>query len=671
MQEEDGTKRVGDEIKKLKYKDEGNLGRLKRGMYSRLKQPSKRPRRVLRDADTIIKEDWETKKPEKVQEEQDKNWQEEMDVNKTPIQKPKSLKKPMAKWVVLAGVFAAVSLAAAAVYIVGGAGVISASRVQIDIMGPHSVAGGSVLELNVAVTNNNTRNLELADMIVRYPPGTRVPMDLATDMSVQRIPLGVIPAGETRTGSIRAVVFGSAGESKDVVVELEYRTSGSNVLHVSRGQHSILISSNTLDISVDSNKESVSGQTADIIVEVVSRAGVLLRDVVLSAEYPFGFAPNTFDPKPTDGDNFWELGDIAPGEKYRIRISGKISGQSGDERVLRFNAGFRKEVDDKAVSVTLADSEFVIGLKEPFLGVEMLFADKAADEYVGKAGEPIPIEILWRNNLDVALSNVVLAASVYGEGVDPYTVSVDRGFYRSIDSVVLWNKTTTSGEFENIAAGQEGRVSFSVTPRVLEQLVGSTKPEVRIEIHAAGQRLGETGVPETLQSTVQGVIKIASDAKLASSALYYTNPFESAGPLPPKVHEETTYGVVWEVSNTTNTLRDATVTATLPPYVRWLRTVSPVAENIVYNQTENTLTWYLGTVLPETGYKENEPRRVAFNIGLVPSASQIGGSPELILNQKFTGYDAFVEADVEAEADDITTELKEDEFVNGQAVVQP
>ncbi len=664
MQEEKGKNKVGNEIK-LRYKPEGNLGRLKRGIYSRLRQPSKRPRRILSGINTTIKDDWQPKQVK------DKDWKEEMEVNKTPVQQPKSATKPMATWVILATVFAAVSLALATVYIIGGAGVISAGRVQIDVLGPHSVAGGSVLELNVAVTNNNSRDLELADMIVRYPPGTRVPMDLATDMSVQRIPLGVIPAGQTRTGSIRAVVFGSSGERKDVIVELEYRTRGSNALHVSRGQHSILISSNTLDITIDANKESVSGQTTDMIIEVVSRAGVLLRDVVLLAEYPFGFSPDTFEPKPADGDNFWELGDMAPGDKYRIRISGKISGQSGDERVLRFNTGFRKEQSDKMVDVILADSEFVVGLEEPFLDVEMLFAGDSSDKYVAKAGEPISIEILWRNNLDVALSNVVLAASVYGEGVDPYTVSVDRGFYRSIDSVALWNKTTTGGEFENIAAGQDGRVSLSVTPRVTEQLIGSIKPEINIEIHAAGQRLGEAGVPETLQSTVHEVINIASDAKLSSKALYYTNPFESAGPLPPKVHEETTYGVVWEVSNTTNTLRDATVTATLPPYVRWLRTVSPVAENIVYNQAEGTLTWYLGTVLPETGYKENEPRRVAFNIGLVPSASQIGGSPELILNQKFVGYDAFVDTDVEAETDDITTELEEDQFMNGQAVVQP
>lgn len=655
MLEPENKKRVGDEIKP-QYKDEGRLGRLKRGMYSRLKQPVSRPRRELPKLSPSTKENWEVEDKE-----QDEHVVQEL-----------SKSKPfLTIWAMLAGAFALLSVAAAVAYIVGGAGAVSAGRVDIRILGPHTISGGSILELNVSVTNNNPEVLELADLLVHYPSGTRVPTDLATDMTTQRIPLGVIPAGSTRSGTVRAAVFGVSGDNKDIAVELEYRTKGSNALFVAEGHHNILITSDTLDVVIEANEESISGQQVDMVVTVASRAGVLLRDVILRADYPFGFLPDKFDPRPTDGEDYWEIGDMAPGEEYTLRVSGKVKGESGDERTVRFRTGLRSDKTDTTIETELAKAKHIMELQRPFLGVAMLVEDYTTAKYRGHTGETVPVEIYWKNNLPVALSNVVLAASIYGEGVDPYTVSADKGFYRSIDSVAIWDKTTTKGELGSLAAGAKGSFLLRITPRVREQLIGKEDPVINIEIHAAGQRLSETGVPETLQSTVKEVIKIASDVTLSSRALYRENPFTSVGPLPPRVHKETTYAIVWEVTNTTNKMRDVTVSAVLPPYIRWLGVVSPVAENVVYKQAEGSLTWHLGTVLPGTGVGGGEPRRVAFNIGFVPSASQVGASPPLVTDQLLKGFDLFAEQELEMEASELNTELEEEGFVSGQGTVQP
>ncbi len=658
-------KGIGDEIKP-RYKDEGKLGSLKRGMYSRLKQPISRPRRMAQDVERKIDEDWSTSEEPEIQE-------PSPDLGSTTFSKYELPKLNFNKKVpiILASIFAFLSFAAAIVYIVGGANDASSDMVHIGIIGPNSVNGGSILELNISVTNNNPVTLELADLIIRYPDGTRVPTDLYTDMTTQRIPLGVIPSGSSRSGTVRAAIFGADNTNVQIGVELEYRAKGSNVLHVAESSHNLSIISNTIDVKVDADKESIAGQQADIAVHIISGSGVLLRDVVLSAEYPFGFAPDKSDPKPAHSDNFWEIGDLAPGEEYILRLSGKIKGQSGDKRAIIFKAGFRKGTDSKDLDVELATSEHLMELKEPFLGVAILYDDLDVSKYTGSTGETIPVEIYWKNNLKSVLSNVVVAASIYGEGVDPYTISADKGFYRSIDSVAIWDKTTTNGALASLPAGKKGNFLLRVTPRVKEQLKDTENPTVNIEIHAAGQRLSETGVPETLQSTLKETVKIGTNARLTSKALFHTNPFVSVGPLPPRVHKETTYAVVWEVSNTTNKMRDVTVTAVLPQYIRWLGVVSPVAENVVYKQVDGTLTWYLGTVMPHTGVDNNEPRRVAFNIGFVPSAGQIGKSPALIINQTLKGIDTFTEQEVIEDASDISTELTEEEFDNGQGTVQP
>lgn len=669
MTEIRNKKRVGDEINASHegYEKEGNLGRLKRGMYSRLKQPVSRERREFEEVQAGVGSDWgdgaTNATPEDVQ--------STTQTKEEPVYVAPRPKKAPKIAVIVAGIFAVASLAIAAIYIVGGAGNASPNRVQIDISGPSTIEGGSILSLNVSVKNGNEVDLELADLLVRYPEGTRVPTDLASDMTVQRIPLGTIAAGATKTGTVRAAVFGASGSNKTIDVELEYRAANSNALRVADASRDILITSDTLDISIEADKESVIGQETALAVTITSRSGILLKDVVLTSEYPFGFNVKKLDPKPSNNKDFWEIGDLSSGDKYVLHIKGDLSGASGDERVLRFKAGLRKSRADESMNAELAVAEHVIGLKKPFLGVGMLFDDLDAEEYLARTGETVPVSIYWKNNLENTLTNVVLAASVYGEGVDPYTISADKGFYRSIDSVAMWDRTTTSGAFSSIAAGQQGNLLLRITPRVKEQLAGKENPEVNIEIHAAGQRLSETGVPETMQSTIKETVKIATDIDLSSRALFHENPFESVGPLPPKVHQETTYGIVWEVTNTTNKMRDGTVTAILPPYIRWLGVVSPVAENIVYKQAEGTLTWYLGSVLPGTGVGDTEPRRVAFNIGFVPSAGQVGQSPNLLTDQVLKGFDLFVQHELEAEADDLTINLEEDDFAQGQGTVQP
>jgi hypothetical protein len=237
--------------------------------------------------------------------------------------------------------------------------------------------------------------------------------------------------------------------------------------------------------------------------------------------------------------------------------------------------------------------------------------------------------------------------------------------------VALWDKTTTGGELEVVPAGAEGAFLIRLVPSVSADLLSEQDPTVKIELHAAGQRLSENSVPETIQATVREEFKLMTDAAIAGRALYFENPLGSVGPLPPKVEYETTYGILWEVSNTTNLVRDAKVTATLPPYVRWIGTVSPSVEDVTFNENDGTVTWNLGKLLPDTGVGGRPPRRVVFSIGLVPSTSQVGKSPALIQNQRLTGVDNFVDTPVEAGIDDLSTQLGEADFADTYGVIAP
>lgn len=658
--------RPEDEPKKPEFEDPGRIGRLKEQMYSRATQPAKRPRRPLPGLVRQTPEDWEEASP--------------------PPKKesliPQSYSLPSILLIVAALIFV-VAGGVAISFLATGSNIVTSNKIDIAINGPRAIDGGEVLELQVAIRNNNNATLELADLVVTYPEGTRMPANLSATMETQRIPLGSIEPGGTRNGTIRAVMFGRDGERQDIQVALEYRLSGSSALFFAEAKHTVLVASGTLEIALTTNKQAVAGQNMDMTVTVTSHSKTLVNDAVLRASFPFGFTIESSSPE-AEVEGMWTLGDIEPGDTRSIRILGKLEGQTGDSRVFRFVAGTRDTPDSTLVDVVLADFEHEVAVTRPFLGMSLLYDDYTAEDYVARTGEAIPIALRWKNNLDVALSDVVVAATLSGAALNPFTISVDRGFYRSIDSVALWDKTTTKGQLEQIPPGGEGVLLIRLTPSIADDLLSVQDPTIRIELHAAGQRLAEDAVPETIQATVSEEIRVATDAGLKARALYFENPLGSVGPLPPKVEHETTYGILWEISNTTNLVRDAQVTATLPPYVRWLGTVSPSVEHVTFNENDGTVTWHVGKLLPDTGVGDRPPRRVAFSIGLVPSTSQVGKSPSLIQNQRLSGIDNFIDpgtgglsedtkefALVGVEIDDLTTQLVEADFADIYGVIVP
>lgn len=628
------------------FKDKGRIGELKEQMYSRERQPAKRPRRGLSALEKVTPDDWQTPKEQP----------------KKGSIFPQSYSFASV-FLVAAILFFVIAAGFAISYILSGGNVVSSSKIDIEVRGSRTVDGGEILELQVAIRNNNTAALELADLVVTYPPGTRMPANLSTPMETQRIPLGFIEPGGTRSGTVRAVLFGKSGERQDINVALEYRLEGSSAIFFAESSHDVLVSGGTLEVSVVANDEVVAGQQTDLTVTVTSNAQTKVSNAILRATYPFGFSVERIQPE-TQEEGVWRLGDIEPGGSRVIHISGKLDGQTGDERIFRFLAGTPDKLEDSTVDVLLADFEHSINVTRPFLSMTLSYEQLPARSYIARTGDTIPIQLQWQNTLDVALSDVVVAATLSGAGLDPFAISADRGFFRSIDSVVLWDKSTTKGELATVTAGQQGALLLRITPRLSEDLLDVLDPTIKIELHAAAQRLAEGEVPETIQATVTEEVKLATDIGYEGKALYFENPLGSVGPLPPKIEHETTYGILWEVTNTTSLVREAQVTATLPPYVRWLGVVSPSVEHVTFNENDGTVTWHLGKLLPQTGGGDRTPRRVVFNIGLVPSTSQLGETPPIVQSIKLSGIDNFTSVPLELEGEDLNTLLSEPDFAD-------
>jgi hypothetical protein len=539
----------------------------------------------------------------------------------------------------------------------GGSAAAAPGNIDITISGPPQIASGEPTKLQVEVTNRNKVSLELADLIITYPDGTRSPLDFQTDFPSQRITLGSIEPGGRRQGTVTAVFSGESGVAEQVHVELEYRVQGSSAIFVAKEDYSLVLSTSPITLSIDGNTQTTSGQPVQFTINASSNASAPLRDVLVSVAYPFGFKFTSSTPAPV-GQGLWAIGDLAPGERKSIFVSGVLSGESGDERVFRITTGTRPSADVTTISNVLATNSYEVQISQAFLGLAVTVNKQSGSNVVAAPSENVLVTVSYQNNLSTEITDAIVVARLTGLSINGTSVNSIDGFYRSTDETVLWDKTTTGGALASLAPGAKGTLSFSFQMPSNEELKNIVNPKLSLSINAAGKRVSESGVPQSLQSAVRQDVKLASDLQLNAQALYYANPFGSTGPMPPKAGTETTYALVLTVTNTTNKLTGAKVTAALPSYVRWIGSYAPASEQLKFNETDGTFTWTIGDIGENVGVGGNQPKQIAIGIALTPSTSQIGQQPALLQRVTFIATDAATGATItKRTTPDVTTNL--------------
>lgn len=562
---------------------------------------------------------------------------------KMPAVKHLSRLKPLE--LVFAGsvVFFVIAVISATALFFLGNNTVSAKNVEVQVSGPPQIGAGSTLSLQVVITNKNAVPMQLTDLLVEFPEGTRSSSDISVELPRVRESVGTINPGESVNRTIRAVVFGISGSNVSIKASAEYRVPSSNAILVSSTVYTATINESPAAITVDSLKEAVAGQKTTFTVSVASNAPDVLKDMLLLATYPPGFTFDSAAPAPSSGKAVWSLGDIEPGGTREVKITGTFSGEDGESKVIHFSVGNRKGGADDEISAPLASSDISVAIQKPFISAELALEGDASPTHAIVRGTDISGTVTWTNNLPVRVQNAVITLSLNGQILNRTKVKAEKGFYNSNTSSITWDRTTDSA-LGDLAPGESGTEAFIFAALPSNQ--GSFKnPDIKLSVTVKGDRLSETNVPESLQSTASIDALVLTDFTLQSTLVHGSN----AGPLPPKAGVETTYTVTWTVTNTGNAIGNAVASGTLPPYVTFKNGIVPSNENVSYNDTGKLVSWNIGDVAIGAS------RTVSFQVGITPSISQVASIPVIVSSQEFSGVDRFVRSQVQGTAPPLTT----------------
>jgi len=572
---------------------------------------------------------------------------------------------PMLKKIFFASILFFVAAASVAAYLfIGGGNVVSSENVNIEVLGPVSIAGGEELSLQVSITNNNNAQLRLADLSVEFPEGTHEPGDLSQELSRHRKSLGEINSGETVNEIIRAVLFGEEGQEKRIRIAVEYRVAGSNAIFVKEKDYTVSISSAPVSVKLETLSEVNANQEIELLATISSNSEQTIKNLALQMQYPFGFEPSEANPEPTHGTSIWELGDMGPNDEKTIRISGTLRGQDNEERVFSAFVGKQDPQNERKVATVFSSSFAPIQIKKPFIGFDLTLNDSKSQTYTARAGERISARMNWQSNLSEKAENVVIEAELNGD-VDAFSVEASQGFFNSSENKIVWNQTTFDS-LEEVNPGDGNTLRFSFRP-----LTGADikNPEIDISVNVSARRIAERAKSEKIENVLQRTVIASSDLRLVSRGVHFSGPFNNTGSMPPKAEDTTTYTVLWTITNPENNVSNAQVTAKLPPAVSWTGLTDPGGANVSYNANTRTVTWNAGDIAAGAGF-QSVSKELAFQVALTPSVSDIGSSPRIIQDISLNARDNFTNSDIEYTRPPITTNINTDpSFTGGQGQV--
>jgi len=563
------------------------------------------------------------------------------------------------KFFIFSVIFFVLAIGYVAYMFLWGSNTVSNENIDIAVFGNTFVAGGEELSLQIQITNKNNSALELVDLVMEYPRGSGG----GSSQDIERIreTIGSIPAGGVHDENLQVVLFGEQGSVRPIKISLEYRIEGSNSIFVKEKQFNVSINSTPINILIDAPTSVVPNQEITFNVKTTLNATKKSPGILLKLDYPPGFEFTSSSPEPSLGNNIWDLGVLDPGKENDISIVGKmVDVFDGEEKTFHVSAGTQSKKDKSILDVVFNSLAHTVLVQKPFVEARLFVNGIYQREYSANSKGLIRGEVRWENNLNTKVNDLSIRVKLSGNALNRKTINPEQGFYNSSIDEIVWDKNSRS-QFREIQPGEFGAVAFTLFPLTLYSASDGMliEPIINLEVSVSGKQALEGNVLKEVDSSETKIVRIVSDVGLYSQALYYSGQFTNKGPIPPTVEKETTYTIVWSITNTANNLSKTEVRSTLPPWINFTGVTSPAGEDVIYSSTTKEVLWNAGNVKKGAGITEPD-KKVSFQVSFTPSLSQVETTPFLLNEAVLTGHDDFSNASVRSNARELTTRLSND-----------
>lgn len=542
------------------------------------------------------------------------------------------------------------------------------SRVQLSIEGLSEVKSGKLIAYEIVYKNANRASLDNATLRITYPENFKPeenPNFKEEGPTSGTFFLGDIKGQAEGKAILNGRTYDANGNLIYLKADISYTPSTFNSPFVTKTQRGITITSTPINFTILAPAKTSSGDSVEYLVSYKNTGQENFDTVRVKVEYPQGFSFAKASPAPSEGENVWYVGNLSAGQEGKISISGKLEGSPEEIKIAKAYIG----IIDKNQFLSYAEESTGVKIVPSPLLIRQMVNGKTST--TARAGDTLNYQIIYKNNGATTLKDLIVTEKLDSSVLDFQSLLLDGGGSFSQENKVITWKASDHKELGILEPGQEGQIKFSIK---IKSVIPVNTANDKNFVIAAVAKIDSPSIESPLveNKIVAGNevdVKLSSKIILDTLGYYNDALISNSGPVPPIVGQETTYTLHWKVTNISNDLMDARVTAELPSNVTMTGNISPSDAKLVYNERTNSLVWEIGEIVAGAGITA-PPKEVAFQVKLVPLPSQADVTADLLKDSTLTAKDVFTKEDLTATTFGKTTLLIEDRSLEAASRVQ-
>ncbi|MDD2766981.1 MAG: hypothetical protein PHH40_04485 [Candidatus Moranbacteria bacterium] len=520
----------------------------------------------------------------------------------------------------------------------------SENQVNITISGPKDVPSSEETAFTLTYTNNNWSALNNVSILLSYPETFFPQADstLRVEGRSAEIILGEIPSRTEKQIVVKGKFYESKGKTVNLQAVLRYSPKRISSVLEKKSVFPVTVASSPLLFEIMAPLESVSGQDAEYVIDYKNTSDKQFSDVRMKLVYPEGFRFSSADPRPSEGESVWYIGNLPVNSAGKIVVRGVLTGTQKEYKTIQGSIGFFRG-DGTFVAYGSHERQTQM-IASPLLLSQTV--NNLTDISVGP-GDILQYTIRYKNTGDIGLRDAIVWVEIDPTLLDLSSLKIQGGTYDASRRMIFW-KASDIPSLGKIEVGAGGSVSFTIP--VSRTFSSASGKNLVIKTVA---KIDSLDIPTTLGSNkIIGsntlLVKIKSFADVIGNVLYTDAVFPNTGPVPPVVGQETSYTIHLKPTNTQNDLKNARITISLPTGVVYKNQYAPSKETFTYNERSNELVWELGTL----SSTEGNARELVFQIATTPAPYQAGRMLSLLNTMILTATDTFTGQEIRVEKTD-------------------
>ncbi|MDQ3018391.1 MAG: hypothetical protein M3Q64_00790 [bacterium] len=512
--------------------------------------------------------------------------------------------------------------------------------VQVIITAPETAPSGGEVIYKIKIENNDPVALQNMDLELIYPDGVSYVSSIpkSSNLSGSSFKVPELSTGQDVSLIVKTIAQGNINDDKKLTARLRYRFSNFNSEFVKEVTHTVRLVAADVVLDVTGPETTTNAQVVNYDVFYRNNSDKEIDNARIQITYPEGFAYADSNPKPSLGQNIWNIGTLKPQGTGKISFQGTFkSARPGQAATFKMDF---LVLDDNGNFFTQGSTTYTTTISSQPLLVEQKLVSNVPNNTV-KPGDSIQYEIKFQNNAAVVANGVSVVVQFDSKAIDPASIRSESGQVQ--DNTITWNGSSLAS-IGQLNPNESGTVRFSAqvqNPATRENAKDLTViTRVKIKSNEYDNFLPGNEI----------TLKVSSPSSLDGNVKFV------GGQLPPKVGQSSTFQVIVDLRNATNDYREGLLIGYIPLGVTFDAgsVSSREAGNVKYDASTGKLTWAVGQLLANTG-SFSPLRTLSFNVRFTPTAGQSGQPVMLFKNIAFTGTDIFTNQAVSLKTADLET----------------